>query len=397
MTKSNLKFFKNSKSLPVDTFFRNVLYDKKIGYYNTKIPFGDKGDFITAPKISNLFSEIISIWFILTWQKLGRPKNFNIVELGPGDGELVKTLIRVSKKFPDFNAAKKIFLYEGKFDIVANFAAHKHVRSEKDIFSIEALIKNNIFGAIDLLNLLTKYPPKFFFSVSTDKATNPVNIMGASKSLMEKIIISFKNHFKVSTARFANVAFSNGSLLYGFINRIKKNQPLSCPTDIKRYFVTPKESGQICLLSTFLGESGDVFFPKFDFKNKIFFKSILLEFLNYMGFKPKIFDNELDAKRFKNSNNENIYSVYFFKSNTSGEKKYEEFYAKNEVVNLDKYESLGYVKPKIIKLNIDKLKDDFDTIFSKKNLNKKMIIDLLENHIPSFNHFDTGINLDQKM
>ena len=112
MTKSNLKFFKNSKSLPVDTFFQNVLYDKKIGYYNTNIPFGDKGDFITAPKISNLFSEIISIWFILTWKKLGKPKNFNIVELGPGDGELVKTLIKVSKKFPDFNAAKKIFLYE---------------------------------------------------------------------------------------------------------------------------------------------------------------------------------------------------------------------------------------------------------------------------------------------
>ena len=151
------------------------------------------------------------------------------------------------------------------WEVVANFSAHKHVRSEKDKISVEALIKNNVFGAIKLLNLCESNPPKYFFSVSTDKAANPVNIMGASKSLMEKLILSKKNNFRVSTARFANVAFSNGSLLDGFIFRLNKNQPLSCPSDIKRFFVTPEQSGQICLLATFLGETRKYFLPKIRF------------------------------------------------------------------------------------------------------------------------------------
>ena len=148
----------------------------------------------------------------------------------------------------------KIFNSES-WQVVANFSAHKHVRSEKDKISVEALIKNNVFGTIKLLNLCEENPPNYFFSVSTDKAANPVNIMGASKSLMEKLILSKKNNFRVSTARFANVAFSNGSLLDGFIYRLNKKQPLSCPSVIKRFFVTPEQSGQICLLATFLGET----------------------------------------------------------------------------------------------------------------------------------------------
>ena len=166
----------------------------------------------------------------------------------------------------------KIF-HSDTWDIISNFSAHKHVRSEKDKISVEALIKNNVYGAIKLLNLCEENPPKYFFSVSTDKAANPVNIMGASKSLMEKLILSKKNNFRVSTARFANVAFSNGSLLDGFIYRLNKKQPLSCPSDIKRFFVTPEQSGQICLLATFLGDSGNIFFPKLDFhKDQIYFK-----------------------------------------------------------------------------------------------------------------------------
>ena len=167
-----------------------------------------------------------------------------------------------------------------KWQVVANFSAHKHVRSEKDKISVEALIKNNVYGAIKLLNLCELNPPKYFFSVSTDKAANPVNIMGASKSLMEKLILSKKDYFRVSTARFANVAFSNGSLLDGFIYRLNKKQPMSCPEDIKRFFVTPEQSGQICLLATFLGETGNIFFPKLDFhKDQIYFKEIALYFL----------------------------------------------------------------------------------------------------------------------
>ena len=192
----------------------------------------------------------------------------------------------------------KIFNSES-WQIVANFSAHKHVRSEKDKISVEALIKNNVYGAIKLLNLCELNPPKYFFSVSTDKAANPVNIMGASKSLMEKLILSKKNTFRVSTARFANVTFSNGSLLDGFIYRLNKKQPLSCPEDIKRFFVTPEQSGQICLLATFLGETGNIFFPKLDFhKDQIYFKDIALDFLKENGFEPVLVKSEKEAKEF---------------------------------------------------------------------------------------------------
>ena len=168
------------------------------------------------------------------------------------------------------------------WQLVANFSAHKHVRSEKDKISVEALIKNNVFGAIKLLNLCEVNPPKYFFSVSTDKAANPVNIMGASKSLMEKLILSKKNNFRVSTARFANVAFSNGSLLDGFIYRLIKNNHFLV-RQILNVFCTPEQSGQICLLATFLGDTGNIFFPKLDFhKDQIYFKEIALDFLKRM-------------------------------------------------------------------------------------------------------------------
>jgi len=197
-----------------------------------------------------------------------------------------------------------------RWQVVANFSAHKHVRSEKDKISVEALIKNNVFGAIKLLNLCEQNPPKYFFSVSTDKAANPVNIMGASKSLMEKLILSKKNNFRVSTARFANVAFSNGSLLDGFVYRLNKKQPLSCPSDIKRFFVTPEQSGQICLLATFLGETGNIFFPKLDFHNdQIYFKEIAIDFLNQNGFVPKLVQSEKEAKDFDFENNPKKLSV----------------------------------------------------------------------------------------
>ena len=158
----------------------------------------------------------------------------------------------------------KMFRARGGFDIVANFSAHKHVRSEKDIYSIEALLYNNVINAKKLLDLLSEFPPEAYFCVSTDKAANPVNIMGASKRIMEDLIFSYSEKFPVKTARFANVAFSNGSLPEGFLKRIEKQQPLSAPCDVKRYFVSPEESGQICLLSCILGESREIFFPKLE-------------------------------------------------------------------------------------------------------------------------------------
>ena len=264
----------------------------------------------------------------------------------------------------------KLFIKESKFDVVANFAAHKHVRSEKDIFSIEALIKNNVGGAIKLLELVNKFGVEHFFSVSTDKAANPVNIMGASKSLMEKVILSYKNNFKVSTARFANVAFSNGSLLDGFINRLNKRQPLSCPNDVKRFFVSPKESGQICLLASIIGDSGDIFFPKFNFEtDQIYFKDIAIEFLNFVGLDPEIMNSENDARNYKLDNRESKkYPIFFFKTNTSGEKLYEEFYTDDEHFSLSKYDALGVINNFEFEFDVKDLKNKLELLFKNKEL-----------------------------
>tara|TARA_B110000003_G_scaffold203834_1_gene202527 strand:+ start:1872 stop:3041 length:1170 start_codon:yes stop_codon:yes gene_type:complete len=291
----------------------------------------------------------------------------------------------------------KIFDLE-RWQVVANFSAHKHVRSEKDKISVEALIKNNVYGAMNLLNLCELNPPKYFFSVSTDKAANPVNIMGASKSLMEKLILSKKNNFRVSTARFANVAFSNGSLLDGFIFRLNKKQPLSCPSDIKRFFVTPEQSGQICLLASFLGDSGNIFFPKLDFhKDQIYFKDIALDFLKQNGFVPKLVQSEKEAKDFDFNKQTDKYPIYFFKTDTSGEKKYEEFYTEKEDYNMKKYDSLGFINTPEVKISFEEIEADFDAIFSNHDSVKLDIVKVINKYVPDFFHIETGKHLDQKM
>ena len=284
------------------------------------------------------------------------------------------------------------------WQVVANFSAHKHVRSEKDKISVEALIKNNVYGAIKLLNLCQLNPPKYFFSVSTDKAANPVNIMGASKSLMEKLILSKKQNFRVSTARFANVAFSNGSLLDGFIYRLNKKQPLSCPEDIKRFFVTPEQSGQICLLATFLGDSGNIFFPKLDFhKDQIYFKEIALDFLRENSFEPELVKSENAAKEFDFDKNPNKYPIYFFKTDTSGEKTYEEFFTEEEDYEINKYDSLGFINTPDVKISFEDIESDFEDVFQNSNSNKLDLVNVIKKYVPDFMHIETGKHLDQKM
>tara|TARA_B100000767_G_scaffold271560_1_gene297431 strand:- start:15 stop:1193 length:1179 start_codon:yes stop_codon:yes gene_type:complete len=291
----------------------------------------------------------------------------------------------------------KIFNSES-WQVVANFSAHKHVRSEKDKISVEALIKNNVYGAIKLLNLCEQNPTNYFFSVSTDKAANPVNIMGASKSLMEKLILSKKNNFRVSTARFANVAFSNGSLLDGFIYRLNKKQPLSCPDDIKRFFVTPEQSGQICLLATFLGETGNIFFPKLDFdKDQIYFKEIALDFLKENGFEPQLVKSEKEAKEFDFDKYPKKYPIYFFKTDTSGEKTYEEFYTEEEDYEMNKYDSLGFINTPDIKISFENVETDFEKVFNNLNFQKSDIINVIKQYVIDFEHIETGKHLDQKM
>lgn len=296
---------------------------------------------------------------------------------------------------------EKIYRTEGGFDIVANFSAHKHVRSEKDRFSVEALIENNVLKARKLLDLLVEIPPKHFFCVSTDKAANPVNVMGCSKKVMEEMIMAYSKIFKVCTARFANVAFSNGSLLDGFIERMMKKQPISAPNDVKRYFVSPEESGQICLLACILGKSGEIFFPKLDQEQMMTFSTICDKFLTELGYSTKQCASEEEARKFaaEMSNNSNTYPVYYFVSDTTGEKDYEEFYIPGEKLNMRRFDSLGVIEDYPCK-PIEEINTYFSklqTLFNGSDFTKSDVVNLLKEFVPNFEHEEKGKNLDQKM
>ena len=296
---------------------------------------------------------------------------------------------------------EKILDTEGPFDIVANFAAHKHVRSEKDQYSVSALIDNNVLKAERLLQQLEKHPPSHFFCVSTDKAANPVNIMGASKKVMEELILSYANSFPITTARFANVAFSNGSLLDGFIFRLMKQQPLSIPTDIRRFFVSPEEAGQICLLSCILGKSGEIFFPKFNPDEMVSFYDITIDFLKSMGYVIQECASENEAKELANQLDEHstYYPVHCFKSDTSGEKAYEEFYTEKEQLNTTRFASLGVIENASSKdrSEVNQFIQKLKTVLQKDSLLKEDIVKVLTDFLPDFHHIETGKNLDQKM
>ena len=296
---------------------------------------------------------------------------------------------------------EKMFRKRGGFDIVGNFSAHKHVRSEKDIYSVEALLQNNVLHAKCLLDLLTEYPPEEYFCVSTDKAANPVNIMGASKRIMEDVIFSYSDKFPVKTARFANVAFSNGSLPAGFLARISKLQPLSAPSDVRRYFVSPEESGQICLLSCILGENRAIFFPKLEEAQMMTFDGIARELLKEHGYEVLECSSDTEAieKAENLKNGSKLYPVHFSASDTSGEKPFEEFVTDAETADYDRFSSLGVITGKLIpdKSKVEKLFGDLNTAFDKSETTKEEIVGIMKEYLPNFEHIETGKSLDSKM
>ena len=306
---------------------------------------------------------------------------------------------------------ERIFREEKGFDIVANFSAHKHVRSEKDRYSVQALIENNDIKAKKLMDLLTVYPPKHFFCVSTDKAANPVNIMGASKRIMEDLVMAYNQHFKVTTARFANVAFSNGSLPDGWLHRIQKQQPLAAPSDVKRYFVSPEESGQICMLACILGRPGEVFFPKLGEDQMLTFSSICDNFIKAQGFEkdPCLSDEEAKQKaaaldysdsQLSSLNSQPLkYPTVYFKSDTTGEKAYEEFYVPGEKIDMQRFQSLGVVEQttRHQMTEVNSFFDKLENIFAKEDFTKSQIVEAIQDFIPNFQHEEKGKNLDQKM
>ena len=296
---------------------------------------------------------------------------------------------------------EKMFCQHKGFDIVANFSAHKHVRSEKDIYSIEAMIRNNVLNAKKLLDLLEKYPPEEYFCVSTDKAANPVNIMGASKRLMEDVIFSYSDKFDVKTARFANVAFSNGSLPDGFLARIAKRQPLSAPIDIKRYFVSPEESGQICMLACILGKNREIFYPKLNEAQMMGFDIIAEKLLEEHGYKVLKCNSELEAVEAvdKLKQDSKYYPVYFSKSNTSGEKDFEEFFTDEEMLDENRLKGLGVIIEKDIpdKAKILSVFDKLELIFEKEECSKEKIVNIFKEIVPNFMHIEKEKSLDSKM
>jgi len=308
------------------------------------------------------------------------------------------------KTYPmDFDSQvfTKMFCNHKGFDIVANFSAHKHVRSEKDIYSVEALIQNNVLHAKKLLDTLSIFPPKVYFCVSTDKAANPVNIMGASKRIMEDLIFSYSDKFPVKTARFANVAFSNGSLPAGFLARIQKLQPLSAPSDVKRYFVSPIEAGEICVLSCILGKNREIFFPKLDVAQMMSFDKIAEDLLHAHGFDVYYCNSAEEAidkaENLKKGSKE--YPVHFSKSDTSGEKAFEEFVTDTEESDIKRFSSLGVIinKPIPDKKSVENLISRLNNAFDQAEITKERIVAILKDYLPNFSHIETGKSLDSKM
>ena len=289
----------------------------------------------------------------------------------------------------------------GGYDYIFNTSALKHVRSEKDPYTLMRMIDVNIFNTDKTMEMAHAMKAKKYFCVSTDKAANPVNMMGASKRIMEMFLNRRSVKMPVSTARFANVAFSDGSLLYGFNKRIEKKQPIAAPNDVRRYFVTPKEAGELCVMSGLLGENRDILFPKLDHNlDLITFSDIAGRYLENLGYQPVECESEDEARsKVDVLTSQGKYPVYFFKSDTTGEKDFEEFFTEDEELVMDRFESIGIIKNKVDYNEelLDFFVKEISIMRSKENWSRVQLIDLFNKMLPNFNHQETGKFLDAKM
>ena len=290
---------------------------------------------------------------------------------------------------------------DGQFDYILNLSALKHVRSEKDPFTLMRMINVNIFNTDKTIQQSIDNKAKKYFCVSTDKAANPVNMMGASKRIMEMFLMRRSKQIKISTARFANVAFSDGSLLHGFNQRIQKKQPIVAPNDIKRYFVVPQEAGELCLSSCLLGDNRDIFFPKLEESlHLISFADIAVKYIKNLGYEPYLCETEDEARTNIEAHIANKrWPCLFTKSDTTGEKDFEEFFTVSETLDMDRFSGLGIIKNDL-EYDNDKL-DYFTKIIEQLKLEKSWtkdeLVDLFHHMIPDFGHKETGKYLDSKM
>ena len=290
---------------------------------------------------------------------------------------------------------------EGPYDYVLNLSALKHVRSEKDPYTLMRMINVNIFNTINIFQLSYQMRAKNYFCVSTDKAANPVNMMGASKRIMEMFLVRESLTQNISMARFANVAFSDGSLLHSFNLRFSKHQPISAPNDVKRYFVTPQESGELCLMSCLLADNRDIFFPKLSQNlNLITFSEIATRYLEHLGYEPYVCETEDEARsKCEELIKHKKWPCYFFESDTTGEKDFEEFFTDGENLDMERFSTIGVIKNEA-EYDLEKLSyfhDRIEQIKLSRNWSRNTIVELFKEIIPDFGHKETGKFLDQRM
>ncbi len=338
------------------------------------------------------------------------PKKLHVIDINDNNFiELVRTLRSkvgyISGEFKTFSIDinSKNFLkfisQNNKYDYVLNFSAMKHIRSEKDIYSLMRMIEVNISNTILLAEIFSKYKVKKFFSVSSDKAVNPKSIMGASKRYMELIMLESSKKVKISSARFANVSFSDGSLLDGFSKRYEKSEPFSAPNNIKRYFISHQQAANICLISCLFGKNREIFFPKIPVNKMHFFSDIAKKFLKIKGYKILNCRSENQARKSIKYINKKKWPCYFFNSSTEGEKEYEEFYYNYETKYLNLYKDLGVVKYRNNQNYnfIKPFKKFYKSMILSKKLNRDQIINFIQKHIKDLNYNKQNKNLDQIM
>lgn len=289
----------------------------------------------------------------------------------------------------------------GDYDYVLNLSALKHVRSEKDPFTILRMIEVNILNSMKIAEFMHKKRNKNYFCVSTDKAANPVNMIGASKRLMEKFIIGADFDLKLSMARFANVAFSDGSLPSGFLQRMLKRQPISAPDDVLRYFVTPEEAGELCLLAALLGKNNEIFFPINDREIQLTsFKMIATNYLRALGIEPVECGSEDEARDLCHKLNLNRqWPCYFFNSDTTGEKPFEEFFTETDKIDVERFSELGIIST--ADQGLDKRAfEDFRNFYNEniqRNYDKSIIVSKFRELLPEFTHDELSKYLEQRM
>ena len=341
------------------------------------------------------------------------PKSIHVVDLSENNmTELVRDLRSsigyISGEFKTFaldigSDIFNSFMLKGtKYDFVLNFTALKHVRSEKDPYTLLRMINTNIFNTDKSISQAIENGSKKYFCVSTDKATNPVSLMGGTKRIMEKSLMQRSAEMPISTARFANVAFSDGSLLHGFNQRILKQQPIVAPKDVKRYFVTPEESGQLCMMAAIYGENRDVFFPKLSEKlHLITFSDIAVAYLNELKYEPYLCQDETEARsKVSDLIKDNKWPCLFTNSDTTGEKDFEEFFMQDETLDMDTFKGIGIIKNEIDKyddFDLDLLRNTYDKWVSNGKFSKSEIAKELIKLLPELNYLDKGKYLDEKM